>query len=400
VKPRTNVQLPYKLVASPAHLLALVPGRRKAIEVGDLLHLLRPFVLRVYWKWGRAHALHALYVKQISALPLSQQTPLSVGDVYVFLEDASLFPRPSLSTTAPTELKKKGKKKEGTPIPGDETCMICGIKRRLHPGYHVKSEEAVIPWTCAIAPSSEQRRGGRIPLINLLRVLTCHDGLERTIHGPRLLPQPKTGSSSVPSISHPMTTFPPTLRYTPRDLVTLSPPDLILAVQNSINKLGLPRFPNFPSNFTFLPSREQTERTLAPAALLSATLKPFISTLLRSAIEVAKRDVTAMSGASATALGGKAGHGKRAKKIAFVLTPGHVLRGLELPSKRGSNVGSATAQSVGTSGASAKEVAALCLTRVGVPLDFGRGMTSDLEPDIADHAQSVGEVVIVKAEPE
>ncbi|KIK98769.1 hypothetical protein PAXRUDRAFT_133494 [Paxillus rubicundulus Ve08.2h10] len=383
VKPRTSVHLPYKLVASPAHLLALVPGRRKAIE------------------WGRARALHALYVEQTSALPLSQQTPLSVGDVYMFLEDASLFPRSSLPPTAPAELKKKEKEKEGTPIPGDETCMICGIKRRLHPGYHVKSEEAVIPWTCAVVSSSEQCRGGRLPLINLLRVLTCHDGLERTIHGPRLLPQPKTGSSSVPSIRHPMTIFPSTVRYTPRDLVTFSPPDLILAVQNSLNRLGLPRFPNFAScgmNPAFLASREQTERSLAPAALLSATLKPFISMLLRSAIEVAKRDVTAVSSTSATAPGGKAGHGKRAKKIAFVLTPGHVLRGLELG---GSKVSSATAQSVGTGGASAKEVAALCLARVGVSLDFGRGiLTSDHEPNVADHEQLVGEVVIVKAEPE
>ena len=33
MKFRTSVQVPYKLVPSPAHLLALVPGRRKAIEV-------------------------------------------------------------------------------------------------------------------------------------------------------------------------------------------------------------------------------------------------------------------------------------------------------------------------------------------------------------------------------
>jgi hypothetical protein len=33
MKFRTPIQVPYKLVPSPAHLLALVPGRRKAIEV-------------------------------------------------------------------------------------------------------------------------------------------------------------------------------------------------------------------------------------------------------------------------------------------------------------------------------------------------------------------------------
>ena len=33
VKPRSNARMPYKLVPSPAHLLALIPGKRKAIEV-------------------------------------------------------------------------------------------------------------------------------------------------------------------------------------------------------------------------------------------------------------------------------------------------------------------------------------------------------------------------------
>ncbi|KAF9220871.1 hypothetical protein BS17DRAFT_286876 [Gyrodon lividus] len=371
VKLRANVHVPYKLVASPVHLLALVPGRRKAIE------------------WARARALHALYDEQTSALPPSQQTPLTVGDVYVFLEDASLFPRPSLSTTAPSEPKKKGKDKEGTPMPGEETCPICGIKKRLHPGYDVKREEAVVHWTCAVVPSSERQRGNRLPLTNLIRVLTWHDGLERTIHGPRPPPQPTIGSSSVSSVNHPMKMSLPTLRYTPRDLVTLSPPELILAVQNSINRLCLPRFSNFPSlgqSPAFLENRESTERSLAPAALLSATLKPFISTLLRSAVEVAKRDVTAVSSVP----GAKVGHGKRAKKIAVVLTPGHVLRGLGLPSS-GSNVGLATGQS------GAKEVTGLCLTRVGVPLDFGRGILTTTDATGDEH--SVGHIM-VKAEPE
>jgi len=33
MKFRAPIQVPYKLVPSPAHLQALVPGRRKAIEV-------------------------------------------------------------------------------------------------------------------------------------------------------------------------------------------------------------------------------------------------------------------------------------------------------------------------------------------------------------------------------
>ncbi|KAF9242670.1 hypothetical protein BU15DRAFT_60382 [Melanogaster broomeanus] len=361
MKPRTNVRVPYKLVASPAHLLALVPGRRKAIE------------------WARARALHALYVERTSASSPSQQTSLTVGDVYVFLEDASLFPRPSLSTTATAEPKKKGKEKDGTPMQGEEICPICGIKKRVHPGYDVKIEEAVIHWSCVVVPSSEQRRGTRLPLINLLNVLSWHDGLERAIHGPQLALPFTTGSSSTSGFNHP-NKFPSTFRFTPRDLVTLSSPELVLAVQNCIDRLCLPRFLNSPShgsNRAFLESREQTERSLAPAALLSATLKPFISTLLCAAVEVAKRDVTVLSGAS----------GDRVRDEKWSRKEGQEDR----------CAGNGVADTGYFRPVSSTEAVALCLARVGVPLGFGRILAADPDAHAADHEDGH---VMVKAEPE
>ncbi|KIJ64656.1 hypothetical protein HYDPIDRAFT_40390 [Hydnomerulius pinastri MD-312] len=380
LKPRSNVHVPYKLVTSPAHLLALVPGRRKAIE------------------WARARTLHGLYVEQTSSLPRSQCTPLTVGDVYAFLEDASLFPRPSPSTSALVELKKKEKEKEkekeGTPVTGEESCPVCGIKKRLHPGYDVKSEDSSPYWRCTVVPQFEQHRRARLPLASVVGMLTGYGGLESAIHG--LQPPPQSMAGSV-SIYQPMKISLPPFRYSPRDLLTLSPPELILAVQKSISTLHLPRFPSLPShrqNPTFLESRERTERNLAPAALLSATLKPFISTLLRSAIEVAKRDAMAVSGANAAATGGKGSRMKRAKKIAFVLTPGHVLRGLQLPPTP------AVADARQLHNISVKEATALCLTHIGAPLDFGRGVVAaDPDMNAPDRERSIGQV-IVKAEPE
>ncbi|KAH7885533.1 hypothetical protein F5I97DRAFT_1928904 [Phlebopus sp. FC_14] len=364
---RTNPSVPYKLVASPAHLLALVPGRRKAIE------------------WGRARALHALYVEHIASSPSPEQIPLTVGDVYAFLEDASLFPRPSMSTPALPEGKKKGKEKarEDTPGPGEAACSVCGIKKRLHPGYAVKTEEGAIRWTCAIVPLSEQQRGAKFPLINLSKMFALPGGLERAILD-RDFPRPTTGSELR---QNPL----PAFRYSSRGLVAFSSPDLILAVQKSVETLRLPRFPSFPlyaQRPAFLNNRERTEQSLAPSALLSVTLKPFISTLVRSALEVAKRDVASISGPPSTVTaGGKTGRPKKGKKIAFVLTPGHILRGLQLPPppEMSRPVGFGYLPGV-------KEAVALCLARVGVPLHFGRGKS------VTDQCQESGVTDLERSE--
>ncbi|KAF9234178.1 hypothetical protein BU15DRAFT_65922 [Melanogaster broomeanus] len=379
MKPRTNVRVPYKLVASLAHLLAFVPGRRKAIEVGDPLHIYKFSTVRTE------------YILKVGSCSRASRTLCRANIRLVtvttnIIDRCVAIPSPISLHDGNRRTKEKGEGKGLDTDAGEEICPICGIKKRLHPGYGVKMEVAVIRWSCTIVPSSEQQRGTRLPLTNLLSVLSWHDGLERAIHGPQLPPHFTTGSSSTSGFNHP-NMFSSTFRFTPRDLVTLSSPELVLAVQNCIDRLCLPRFLNLPShgsNPAFLESREQTERSLAPAALLSATLKPFISTLLRSAVEVAKHDRDRART--------KSGRGKRAKKIEFVLTPGHVLRGQELASASAPKGGSATAQGGGNGVAdtgyfrpvNSTEAIALCL-RVGMPLSFGRILAADPDAHAADH---------------
>lgn len=298
----------------------------------------------------------------MASVPPCRRTDLTVGDVYMLLEDGSHFPRPSHPTSGPfPEAKRKGKEKAETPILGEESCPSCGIKKYLHPGCDVKREEGAVHWTCAVVPTTEQRFGTRLPSVNLTKVLTWSDGLGQAVQGPPLPP-----ASSIPNQI--MKMFLPPCQQTPRDLVAFNPPGLILAVHKIVSKLHLATFPDFApcgENPTFLTKREPTERCLAPAALLSATLKPFISTLLRSAVEIAKRDVTSI------APGTKNGRGKRGKKFTFVLTPGHVLRGLRVQPSSGLKAVPSVARAVTSYDPRARESATLCLARLGVRLDFG-----------------------------
>jgi len=339
-------------------------------------------------KWARARALHSLYVDHIASVPPSRRTALTVGDVYMFLEDASHFPRPSHPTSGPHfEPKKKAREKDETPILGGDSCPTCGTKKRLHPGYDVKSEEGAANWTCAVVPTAEQRYGTSLPLTNLTKVVTWSDGLGQAIQGP-----PISSASSFPNQASRM--FLPPWQHSPRDLVMFNPPELILAVHKVVSELRLPAFFDFApyqENPVFLTNREHMERCLAPAALLSATLKPFISTLLRSAIETAKRDATSILP------GTKANRGKRTKKLTFILTPGHILRGLRAQPSNSLGGVPGGARTAMTCSVRARESTALCLARLGVRLDFGRGAFTGSGTSSAEH--SIAQAA-VKAEPE
>ncbi|KAG2133346.1 hypothetical protein DEU56DRAFT_420724 [Suillus clintonianus] len=387
VKFRSPVQVPYKLVPSPAHLLALVPGRRKAIE------------------WGRARALQALYI-QHSASASAELISLTVGDVYAFLEDSGLFPRPPSKLEAPVpsgkakKEKEKEKEKESALSPLDEPCVICGIKKRFHPALAVTTKvkkepvfDETVTWVCDIVPPHELERGLRIPIIDLTKIFA--GGLETALYagetpGDRLVPplQPMASSQLFRS-----------WRHAPRQIVSLSPPDLILAIHKSVGSLHLPHFPDFQS-----PSLDkhrtnlEVEEAFAPSALLAAVLKPFISVLVRSAVDVAKRDIAAAiasgteTSGAAVAGQGKVARSKRGRKVGSVLTPGHVLRGLSLPNPdHGGGLATTTL----------KDVLGLCLAGVGVPLEFGRSSTRAFLRQIVDRDGSVevGETGEVKVEP-
>ncbi|OJA15825.1 hypothetical protein AZE42_04029 [Rhizopogon vesiculosus] len=363
MKLRASIQVPYKLVSSPAHLLALVPGRRKAIE------------------WGRARALQALYVQHAASVS-AKLISLTIGDVYAFLEDSGLFPRSSSKTEVPLPGGKdrKEKEQESTPLPIDEPCIVCGIKKRLHPALalttRVKKEPALdeaTAWVCDIVPLQELERGLRVPTIDLTK--TFGGGFENALYAEaspdekQVLPHQPTASSQA------LTAW----RHTPRQVILLSPPDLTLAIHKSVDSLRLSHFPELPSLYlqNYI-SNSEIEEALAPSALLAAVLKPLISILVRSAVDVARRDITITSGSGNG--GGVAGQGKlsrtkRGKKVGCILTPGHVLRGLSLPAHAAAGGMSSAPGGGGLVTTTLKDVLGLCLTRLGVPLEFGRSLT-------------------------
>lgn len=370
VKPRSNIRVPYKLVPSPGHLLALLPGKRKAIE------------------WARARTLHDLYMEH-AASTSSPHIPLTVGDVYAWLEDTPLFPRPT-SLAVPIEVKKKAKEKEkeGTPMAGDLPCPVCGIKQRLHPEYEVKPEEDARGWTCAVVPRRDQERLEKPPLVDLSAAFAPRDELEQAIYGP---PSPAGNENAEQSNSVTLHTL-PAFRYSPRDIITLSPPELILAVQKSVGEIRLSHFPCESSNRGFLASKEVVEQNLAPSALLSAVLKPFISALIRPALEVAKRDLLVVTSSNAPTTKGKGSRPPRPKKVPFVLTPSHILRGVQ----SGFTPPRAGADAQAMRDITTKQALALCLARLGLSHGFGRQRSLGRKsPD----TEGVTELTPVKEEP-
>ncbi|KAI5986108.1 hypothetical protein EDD15DRAFT_2299019 [Pisolithus albus] len=369
VKPRSNIRVPYKLVPSSSHLLALMPGKRKAIE------------------WARARTLHALYVEH-AAVTSSSHIPLTVGDVYAWLEDTSLFPRPTSLAMPLIEVKKKAKEKEGTPVVGELPCPVCGIKKRLHPGYEAKLEEGTYEWTCLVVAARDQKHLGKFPLVDSSVVFAPRGELERALYGPRS----PAGSENVVQGSNVAPYMLPAFRCSPRDLITLSPPELILAVQKSVEGIHLSHFPCEYTNSGFLPSKEVLEQHLAPSALLAAVLKPLVSALIRPALDVAKRDLLVVTSANASATTRKGSRPARTKKVPFVLTPSHILRGLQsgfIPPQAGADVQDAR-------GTTTQQALALCFASVGLPLGFGHQRSLGRESlDI----EQVMEATPIKEEP-
>ncbi|KAI0027781.1 hypothetical protein K488DRAFT_15597, partial [Vararia minispora EC-137] len=104
--------LPYKVVSGPQAFRALVPGRRKAIEM------------------GRARALHAAYTQARSEFsPQEQQAhlPLSVADVFCWFEDEGLFLRPQAAHPL------AHRKRTAASRAPQAFCPVCGIVLSAHP---------------------------------------------------------------------------------------------------------------------------------------------------------------------------------------------------------------------------------------------------------------------------
>ncbi|KAH7915481.1 hypothetical protein BJ138DRAFT_997877 [Hygrophoropsis aurantiaca] len=349
VKGRSAPQVPYKLVASPAHFFHLLPGRRKAIEVGPLLRMIR---------WGRARALQEAYEHRIKLSPSTDNIPLTTGDVYCWLEDEGHFLRPSPNAQATPKDIKDNKKSTPPRSAQDEFCSLCGMKRRYHPSFNIKNEGSSTGFICDIV----QDHRARPPCLDMTRIF--NGNLEDMIrHNPQdPFPSSDPSVSSKPLVS---TRAGHLSRYSSRDMVSITPPAMTLAVRRHIHSLNLPSFTESSRGVTdiYLRPRSEVEDHLAPYALVSASLKGLIGILVRRGLDVAKQDLTK------TLLEG------RKKSKPYMLTPSHIIRGLHS----------------GATTSPTQTAVLLSLARLAVPTSFGRQLPAEQAPS---------EELVVKSEPE
>ncbi|KAH7923356.1 hypothetical protein BV22DRAFT_1130736 [Leucogyrophana mollusca] len=322
-KGRSLPQVPYKLVATPAQLCNLIPGRRKAIE------------------WGRARALREAYEHRAKLSPSIDAIPLTTGDVYCWLEDEGHFIRPSPGAQ-PTVLDNRGV--ISTRSPQDEYCSVCGIKRRLHPSFNVKSEFSSTQFVCDIV-TNHTIRPSYLDMNNLFNGPL--EGMIMRTNQASPGPPPSSVQASLMQANY-------LSRYSPRDFISIAQPAMTLAVRRTVRVLGLPSFTESTPGLLQLCSNTRTtlETHLAPYSLLAASVESLVAVLVRRGLDVAKHDV-----ARALPEG-------RKKAKSRLLTPSHIIRGLQS----------------GITIDPTQTAVLLSLARLAVPISFGRHLSAEQAP--------------------
>ncbi|KAF8582829.1 hypothetical protein K439DRAFT_120063 [Ramaria rubella] len=285
--------LPYMLYPSRTSLLALLPGRRKAIE------------------WGRARAIRTEY----DSIPTSgDKFNLTTGDVYRWLEKEGHFPRPRTESVRPLFQAAA----VPSPNPTSQTqslnasqqfCPVCGVDIHRHtPSLFLISQEPLNVgerdgFRC---PFSHERR--RAPIVHVYALLA-----------PPGMPYWVYQAGQV--------TFTPS---TPHDLVTVAHPHLTRFVRHNVALLSLPRFEVAPAlegnaglftgnELSLGNNRREVDEALAPHALLAITLERLVKDLVESGVQVAREMQNRTKAASV---------GTREPTATSLLTPTHVLQGL------------------------------------------------------------------------
>ncbi|KAI0632214.1 hypothetical protein C8Q77DRAFT_1158877 [Trametes polyzona] len=336
VKGRFSSRLPYTLVAAPAQLRNMPYGRRKAIEM------------------GRARALRDAYTQLIEQSGDADAIPLTVVDVYHWLEDEGFFLRPADGLSEAQKLDAKSSRRQRAPAEGaaDAYCRTCGLHRAYHP--NVPSEEDTKP-VVDIKPAAlgaalerglcmsfagEEAPPTRRPIfdVDALLAFTPTGAAEEEVPyglGRAIFTAPPPSSGRTMALAAPPAN---------EDLVAVADPKLVVAIQR-LTGLPYPHKTAFversdangggaPAPVTTLPRAEAATR-LAPAALLAAVLQPFVRQLVGRGVDALRQDEAALRVATgrhherarrATAV--TAGGSSSSSSPRRVLAPSHVLRGV------------------------------------------------------------------------
>ncbi|ESK89852.1 hypothetical protein Moror_837 [Moniliophthora roreri MCA 2997] len=274
-------RVPYRLVADHQQLKTLVVGRRKAIE------------------WARAKAIRDAYMETVSK-ESAPSTPLTAGDVFCWLEDEGHFIREE-KVEEHHEIKGKAKGK-GRETPDDKWCRVCGLGLSFHnpttlnPTVGTATTEpapeaasaAITNFRCRIAPKEMQHF--KMPTIDVEMAFKEH--LQRA-KGAATMPD-STAATRMAISDIEMTKW--IRRHRNHNIVTAVEPNLTKFVLSQALALRLSNCPPITSGQKEYPinllgtGSDTVDTVLAPHAYLALAMKQFIQYLVRSGLEISKRD--------------------------------------------------------------------------------------------------------------
>ncbi|KAH9841474.1 uncharacterized protein C8Q71DRAFT_884337 [Rhodofomes roseus] len=334
------------LVPTIAQYRNLTPGRRKAIEL------------------SRARALLAAYREHAGSTDHPEsENPLTVADVYHWMEDEGLFPRVAIASDIMYLKDDSRPEKTTNPHQVPEAyCRFCGLHQAFHP-LGVKTEDDATkdvksPYTTGVciefnAPPSD------LLLLDVEKLLQSTSG----------------GALGVPyGLSAKLWTnldkdATPERNPSSADLVAVAHPGLLTSIRELAAQWHLPRLqvsirPSLTAEDGLVslapmdrPHQELLDE-LAPYAVLSVVAGCMVRLLVRGGLDALRRDDSAQQNLArqdrTRKKGGKAERGG----ARYLLTPSHIARGLTDLAGRGLT----------------ESAALVCLARLGTATKERRGM--------------------------
>ncbi|KAI0070446.1 hypothetical protein K474DRAFT_1776796 [Panus rudis PR-1116 ss-1] len=337
VKGRQPKQVPYFLPTSPAHFRALVHGRRKAVE------------------WGRARALHEAYGRAVQQSEdrdaVANCIPLTVSDVYRWLEDEGQFPRDTISSSGQRQESRRAVRKTGNSnssyvVPTEPYCRRCGLHYFFHPqaisSSHLPDQRGVkqepttnpIPVNAISGACTVFNDGSaELPAFDVRDYLPSNSR-----HDHAVKQEPPGDALAIPSQPARVRAMSSTL-LSSRNLVAVADARLVTAVRNVSATWRLGRLGgggDHESSFTpeaqraldlkrLTTSKQETEDELAPYALLSLLTKCMTKLLVRGGVQVLRKDEKALQSLGRY----ERPRARQRVEVRRLLTPSHVLRGLD-----------------------------------------------------------------------
>ena len=343
-------QLPYTLVSSAAQFRNLQVGRRKALEVRRSVRAMSWTIDSCSFQWSRARVLRAAYDALCASCETAQEethVPLTTLDVLHWLEDQGLYPRsinskPSSSAPAVsafTKRKQAAIKREDEVPESELYCRHCGLPYSCHPSAATLAEQnqvlvaahdikqEPVPFTVSASTASA-----------VCLTFNGDTASLRPLDVSKLLRQPSSfmlhGDAHVGQANHAHAQrISDRTHFSPRDLMMVADPALVLPIQRMCAKWyprGFPTAaPGFTGHLTSAPGTETQEsskddvaRDLSPAALLSLATHSLVKALIQGGLDEHQRDQTGLRALSAKR------HPRRSAQNGRLLTPSHIFRGL------------------------------------------------------------------------